>query len=108
MALSEKHCVPCSGGVERFTQVAAQAMRDTQTPHWTLENDATWLRRRFEFSNWKDAFAFVSRVSEIAEAEKHHPDISFGWGYAEIRIQTHKIGGLHENDFILAARIDAA
>lgn len=107
MALSEKHCVPCSGEGEKLSPEQAEEYRREQTPEWRLEENATWLRRRFGFKNWKQAFAFVSQVSEIAETEKHHPDVTFGWGYADIRVQTHKLGGLHENDFILAAKIDA-
>jgi len=64
------------------------------------------LRRVFEFKNFKDALEFVNRVGEVAEEQGHHPDISFGWGRAEITIWTHKIDGLTESDFILAAKID--
>ncbi len=62
--------------------------------------------RTFKFKNFAEAFAFVSRAAELAEAEGHHPDISFGWGYATVSLHTKKIKGLHENDFIMAAKLD--
>ena len=62
--------------------------------------------RTFRFRNFDEAFAFVQQVGELAEAEGHHPDISFGWGYVTVMMQTKKIKGLHENDFIMAAKID--
>jgi 4a-hydroxytetrahydrobiopterin dehydratase len=65
------------------------------------------LLKSFKFGDFREALSFVNRVGELAEAEGHHPDISFGWGYAEIKIWTHKIDGLSESDFILAAKIDA-
>lgn len=65
------------------------------------------LQRDYKFTNFSDALRFVNRIGEIAEAEGHHPDIIFGWGYAEIKIWTHAIDGLSESDFILAAKIDA-
>ena len=70
-------------------------------------DDGARIERRFKFGSFSQAFDFVKRVAEIAETEGHHPDISFGWGYAEISTQTKKIKGLHENDFTLAAKIDA-
>jgi 4a-hydroxytetrahydrobiopterin dehydratase len=63
-------------------------------------------RATFRFKNFGEALYFVRQVGELAEAEGHHPDISFGWGYAKVSLQTKKIKGLHENDFILAAKID--
>lgn len=106
MSLSDKHCVPCRGGIDPLTQDEAGPLMQ-QIPQWRLEEAATRLRRGFKFSNFATALEFVNQVSEIAEKQDHHPEISFGWGHVEIEIWTHKIGGLHENDFILAARIDA-
>jgi len=77
-----------------------------QTPLWQLVDDGRKIYREFLFNNFLSALAFVNKVGEIAELEQHHPDIEFGWGYARIYIQTHKINGLHENDFILAGKID--
>jgi 4a-hydroxytetrahydrobiopterin dehydratase len=67
---------------------------------------ATRIERRFRFKDFGAAFAFVARAAELAEAEGHHPDIAFGWGYATVSLRTKKIKGLHENDFIMAAKLD--
>ena len=65
-----------------------------------------FLHKKFNFKNFKESQRFINKVGEISESEGHHPDISFGWGYANIKITTHAIEGLSENDFILAAKID--
>ena len=75
-------------------------------PDWRLEEKGTRLVRRFEFQDFKKAIEFVNRVAEIAEEEGHHPDIAIHWNKVDLVLWTHKIGGLHENDFILAAKID--
>jgi len=75
-------------------------------PAWALTHDATRIERDFKFANFAEAMAFVNQVGGLAEAEGHHPDIAFGWGYAHLTLTTHKIKGLHENDFIMAAKID--
>tara|TARA_Y100001970_G_C13894252_1_gene680315 strand:+ start:471 stop:794 length:324 start_codon:yes stop_codon:yes gene_type:complete len=72
---------------------------------WNLKNNK-YIEKKFVFKNYKKALQFINLVSEIAERENHHPDISFGWGYAKISIQTHDLNGLHKNDFILASKID--
>ncbi|HSR55031.1 MAG TPA: 4a-hydroxytetrahydrobiopterin dehydratase, partial [Alphaproteobacteria bacterium] len=77
-----------------------------QTPGWSLAQEGKRLERRFDFKNFKAALEFVNRVGEAAEQEGHHPDICFGWGYADIVFYTHKIGGLHENDFVMAAKVN--
>lgn len=105
MSLAEKQCVPCRGGVDPLGREEAQDLL-AQVPDWTLSDDAARISRAFSFKNFAQALAFVNRVGEISEKQDHHPEISFGWGHVEIEIWTHKIGGLHENDFILAARID--
>ena len=69
-------------------------------------DDASRIERRFTFKNFAEAFAFVQQASDLAEREGHHPDICFGWGYATVSLYTHKIRGLHENDFIMAAKLD--
>jgi 4a-hydroxytetrahydrobiopterin dehydratase len=74
-------------------------------PGWTLEEDATGIRREFRFRNFAEAMRFAIRVGELAESEGHHPDLSVGWGYCTVRFQTHAIRGLHENDFIMAAKV---
>lgn len=77
-----------------------------EIPEWSLSADATTISRRFSFADFAAALAFVNQVGALAEAQGHHPDITFGWGYAEVVLFTHKIGGLHANDFIMAAKID--
>lgn len=104
--LTGKVCTPCQGGIPPLTHTEAEVLA-RQTPKWQLTDEATWIRRSFAFGDFVEALAFVNKVGELAEAEGHHPDISFGWGYADVSLQTHKIKGLHENDFILAAKIDA-
>ena len=103
--LAAKTCTPCRGGVPPLTQVEAEALLE-QVPEWSLADGAHHIERRFRFANFREALAFVDRVGALAEAEAHHPDINFGWGYATVVLYTHKIKGLHENDFILAAKID--
>lgn len=102
--LSSRKCVPCHGGVPRLRGEEIEAFA-RQLPEWEVVGERH-LRRRFKFTNFRDALSFVNRVGEVAESEGHHPDISFGWGYAEIQIYTHAIDGLSESDFILAAKID--
>lgn len=103
--LAEKSCTPCRGGVPPLTPAEAEGYR-AQAPDWSLMDDATRIERRFRFRNFREAFAFVARAAELAEAEGHHPDITFGWGYATVSLRTKKIKGLHENDFIMAAKLD--
>ena len=89
---------------ERLT--AEQILKfSPQIPDWRIENVHN-LTRRFTFPDFREALTFVNRAGELAEEQGHHPDISFGWGYAEFRIWTHAINGLSESDFILAAKID--
>ena len=71
-----------------------------------LMDNAHRIEKTFRFGNFREALAFVQKVGELAEAEGHHPDISFGWGYGTVSLRTKKINGLHENDFIMAAKID--
>ena len=106
-ALASRHCVPCRGGVAPLSAAEAEA-RWSEIPLWTLRDAARRIERHFTFRTFAQALAFVNRIAAIAEGEDHHPDISFGWGYATVSLQTHAIKGLHDNDFIMAARIDAA
>ena len=103
--LVEKSCTPCRGGIPPLARAEAEALL-TQAPEWALIDDAHRIERSFRFKNFRQALAFVEKVGELAEAEGHHPDISFGWGYATVSLRTKKIKGLHENDFIIAAKID--
>jgi 4a-hydroxytetrahydrobiopterin dehydratase len=103
--LAEKSCTPCRGGVPPLTPDEVAAHRG-ETPEWAVRDDGGRIERSFKFKNFAEAFAFVQKAAGLAEAEGHHPDISFGWGYATVSLQTHKIKGLHENDFIMAAKLD--
>ena len=78
----------------------------SQVPGWTLEQETKGILREFRFRNFSEAMRFARQVGEIAEAEGHHPDLSVGWGYCTVRFRTHSIGGLHENDFIMAAKVN--
>ena len=103
--LAEKTCTPCRGGIPPLTLDEAEGLR-TQAPDWQLIDDAHRIERTFRFRDFREALGFVQQVGELAETEGHHPDISFGWGYATVSLRTKKIKGLHENDFIMAAKID--
>ncbi len=102
--LASQECVPCKGGVppmgkEQISQYLGQV------DGWGIEKEFH-LTRAFSFPDFKTALAFVNRVGELAEAQGHHPDIYLAWGLVKIEIWTHKIKGLTESDFILAAKID--
>jgi len=105
MGLTAKTCTPCRGGVAPLTPAEAERLL-AETAGWTLSDAATKIERSFKFVDFAGALAFVQKVAELAEAEGHHPDIAFGWGYCRVVFQTHKIRGLHENDFIMAAKVN--
>lgn len=91
--------------MERKKMNAEEAQRHAaSTNGWRVDSDA--LGKRFEFKNFAESLAFVNKVGEIAEAADHHPDITFGWGYAELRTTTHDRGGITDVDFELVRRID--
>jgi 4a-hydroxytetrahydrobiopterin dehydratase len=102
--LATKNCVPCRGGVPPLQGLELVALAK-QVPEWRVVNNHH-INRTFAFPDFKTALAFVNRVGAIAEQEGHHPDIFLTWGKAEITSWTHKIDGLTESDFILAAKID--
>jgi 4a-hydroxytetrahydrobiopterin dehydratase len=103
--LSEKTCIPCRGGVPPLTLAQAKELLP-QAQDWIIMDNTTRIERTFRFKNFKESISFVNKIGELAEKEGHHPDITFGWGYAKVSMQTHKIQGLHENDFIMAAKIN--
>ncbi|HTO88616.1 MAG TPA: 4a-hydroxytetrahydrobiopterin dehydratase [Thermoanaerobaculia bacterium] len=103
--LAGKKCVPCRGGVPPLTEEEARGLLEV-APLWSLQEKGTRLSRRFEFRDFLQAMEFVNRVARIAEEEGHHPDIAIHWNKVDLLLWTHKIGGLHENDFILATKID--
>ena len=104
-ALAEKSCTPCRGGIPPLSREAAEEYR-RQAPDWALADEATRIERTYRFRNFREAFGFVEQAANVAEAEGHHPDICFGWGYATLSLRTKKIKGLHENDFIMATKLD--
>ena len=106
--LSQKKCIPCRGGIPSFDiseihkylkKVNGWDVKKSKDEYYFLEKD-------FKFKNFSESQKFINKVGDIAESQSHHPDIIFGWGYAVIQIFTHKIKGLVESDFILAAKID--
>jgi 4a-hydroxytetrahydrobiopterin dehydratase len=102
--LASRTCVPCRGGTPPLKGEELDALQ-RQVPEWEVVEEHH-LRRRFRFKNFREALDFVNKVGELAEEQGHHPDISFGWGRVEVAIWTHKIDGLTESDFILAAKVD--
>jgi 4a-hydroxytetrahydrobiopterin dehydratase len=104
-SLVAKSCTPCRGGVPPLDSEQI-ALHRRQTPEWDVLDDGRRIERSYRFKNFAEAFAFVQQAGDLAEAEGHHPDIAFGWGYATVSLQTKKIKGLHENDFIMAAKLD--
>ena len=102
--LAARHCVPCHGGVPRLKGEEIEPLL-AQLQGWQVI-EGHHLSKEYAFPNFAAALAFVNRAGVVAEAEGHHPDIEFGWGYARLKIYTHAIDGLSESDFILAARID--
>jgi 4a-hydroxytetrahydrobiopterin dehydratase len=104
MSLADKTCVPCRGGVPPLKGDALQALR-TQLPDWEVIGEHH-LHKAFHFPDFQKALDFVNRAGAIAEQQGHHPDILLAWGKAEVTIFTHKIDGLTESDFVLAAKIN--
>jgi len=106
--LFNKKCVPCEGGVVPF-DISEIHKYQKKVDGWNIsknEKNIYFLKKKFNFKDFLESQNFINEVSKISEAEGHHPDIKFGWGYAEINITTHAIEGLSENDFILASKID--
>tara|TARA_Y100000992_G_C20960058_1_gene347703 strand:- start:185 stop:520 length:336 start_codon:yes stop_codon:yes gene_type:complete len=106
--LANKKCVPCEGGIPAF-DIKEIHKYLKKIDGWDVlkdENNNYFIKKNFKFNNFFESERFVKEVGRIAETENHHPDISFGWGYANIKISTHAIKGLAESDFVLAAKID--
>ena len=106
--LLNKKCVPCEGGILPF-DISEIHKYQKKIDGWDVsesEKNIYFLEKKFTFKNFINSQDFINKVGKTSEEEGHHPDISFGWGYAKIIITTHAIEGLSENDFILAAKID--
>ena len=108
MKLNQKKCLPCRGDVPPFSREQIDEYLKYLTDWKALINEKKgfYLSRVYNFSNFEQSLSFINKVSNIAEEENHHPDLKFGWGYAEVNIFTHKINGLTLSDFILASKID--
>jgi 4a-hydroxytetrahydrobiopterin dehydratase len=102
--LASKTCVPCRGGVPPLQGQELKKLHE-QVPNWQVNNEHH-LTREFKFSDFRTALDFVNKVGELAEQQGHHPDILLKWGSVGITLWTHKIDGLTESDFIMAAKID--
>ena len=103
--LASRACVPCKGGVPPLAGDGLEAIRTQLGGDWEVV-DGHHLRKTYRFKDFKQALAFTNRVGELAEQEGHHPDIFLAWGKVRLKIWTHKIDGLTESDFILAAKAD--
>jgi 4a-hydroxytetrahydrobiopterin dehydratase len=103
MSLTQKNCVPCEGGIPKLSLDEAKQLL-AQIPSWELGEKI--IRKNFKFKNFREAMVFINHMAEIAEAEGHHPDFTVHYNRVEVEIWTHAIGGLSENDFILAAKLD--
>ena len=107
-SLDQKNCIPCKGGVLPF-DISEIHKYLKQVDGWNVKKNKDeyyFLEKDFKFENFLESQKFVNSVGNLAEEQGHHPDIIFGWGYAKVQIFTHKIKGLVESDFILAAKID--
>ena len=106
--LHQKTCIPCKGGVLPF-DISEIHLYLKKVDGWSVQKNKKeiyYLEKKFEFKNFLESQKFVNEIGNLAEEQGHHPDIIFGWGYAQIQIFTHKVQGLVESDFILAAKID--
>ncbi len=104
--LTGKHCKPCEGGVPPYTP---EQIRESLAalPAWELAEGGKLIRRKYKFKDFVAALAFLQKVGDLAEAEGHHPDLHLtGYRHAAVELTTHALGGLSENDFVLAAKID--
>ena len=106
--LANKKCVPCEGGIPSFDLSEIHKYLK-KIDGWDVKQDEKknyFIEKEFKFENYVKSEGFIKKIGQIAEKEGHHPDISFGWGYARVKISTHAISGLAESDFVLAAKID--
>lgn len=106
MSLLQQHCVPCEGGALPLAHDEALKLA-AEADGWTLAEDHKSISRQFEFKDFKESLAFINHVGELAESEGHHPDIHCWWNKVKLELTTHEIKGLSNNDFIIAAKINA-
>ena len=105
-ALTKRSCKPCEGGVKPLKRAEAGKLLTLLSDEWILSKDAKSLHRAFKFRDFFRTMSFVNALAHIANVEDHHPDLAVGYNYCRITYATHNIGGLSENDFICAAKID--
>ena len=106
--LAKKKCIPCSGDIPALKDNEINELKK-ELKNWEIKKTIdgyNLLNKNIKFDNFLDSLNFINKVSKVAEEENHHPDLKFGWGYADITIFTHAIKGLTEGDFVLAAKID--
>lgn len=104
--LATKKCVPCEGGVDPLFCEQSEALLKELSGEWMLIDLCRMLARTFVLKDFKEALELANKIGAIAEAEGHHPDLTLGYGNLGVELTTHAIGGLSENDFIVAAKID--
>lgn len=104
-ALAEKECIPCKGGVPRLEGSELSRLTNELRPGWKVL-EGHHLEKEYKFKNFREALSFTNKVGELAESQGHHPDIYLAWGLVKLTVWTHKVDGLTENDFILAAKAD--
>ena len=102
--LAAKHCEPCEGGTSALGAKEIEKLAG-QLDGWNVIEDKR-LEKEYRFPDFRQALAYVNRLGEVAESEGHHPDLYLGWGKVRVELSTHSVGGLSENDFILAAKAD--
>ena len=103
--LTMQKCKPCATGVPPLPKARVTELL-AEVPGWELTGDGRRIERGFKFHDYLAALLFVNKLSNIAEDHGHHPDVCFGYGYCKVSFQTHAIDGLHENDFIMAAKVN--
>ncbi len=103
--LSKQNCVTVEKGETAISEKDAKAMLG-QLGGWALAHGGKAIFRKYSFPDFDNALSLANKIAAIAQKENHHPDIGFGWGYVKVRLMTHDVGGLHKNDFIMAAKIN--
>ena len=104
--LAARRCKPCEGGIPALTPAEAQRLLAQVSSAWVLTENARAIRREFSFRDFYRTMSFVNALAHLANIEDHHPDLEVGYNYCHVRFTTHAIGGLSENDFICAAKVD--
>ncbi len=104
--LSKKKCKPCEGGVPPLSKEAAEELLKQLKPEWMLIDGGRMLANTYTFRDFIETINFVNKIAAVAEEEQHHPDLTISYNNLGVELSTHAIGGLSENDFILAAKID--